>query len=116
MEQGTSLAPLFLVCTEGGCMAESRKINFDEAREKVARAKDRFSDVAQNAYGKLEDNRVLMYVGISLAALAAGFGIWALVRRFRPNEVSERGTRDLEDQSYKQELYDREDYLTSGAV
>lgn len=62
------------------------KGTLDKGFDKVS---GKVSGIAQDVVGTLQENRPLLYAGVGLLVLAAGVGIWALVRQFRHDESSD---------------------------
>lgn len=71
----------------------------------VGHVSDRMTGVAHDVVETIQDNRPLMFIGIGLLAIGAGFGIWALVRGMR-SEMLENRTPYSSD-------FGREDYRRS---
>lgn len=65
---------------------------------------DRFSNVRGMIPQRIQDNRVLMYAGVGLLLVGAGFGIWSLVSSFRGSELDEQSSM------YGSENFNRRSY------
>lgn len=72
-------------------MAEATKTLKDlseKAEDIGSRVRSKFEDTKEDIRDNLQESRPLLYAGIGLLALAAGFGVWTIIRRFGPQARS----------------------------